>query len=317
VAIGAAGLGSSASAKLIGKAVQFGISGTVVPAAVQSLLPGVSVMGLSWAKLLVLAGISVVGLSAVLLPGMGKSTLPAAQAAPVPKESMEVRNKKVEELWGLLADTDEAIRSRALLELANRPKLDVTAYLKTKLKPLKLTAERATKLITELGDDKEEVAQAAFDEMKYFDPALALDLTAIFKAADGPLRMRRLAAMYVSYANEGLDAFNWCIVEEVQGFKPNPKKPQIMFSIKNDPNKPAGFETHLDRAGHQGGVVNSSEFKLGRPCTKEWSRLTRAIIVLEHLNTPEAISVLETMATGHEDAEPTKAAKEALARLKK
>ena len=55
------------------------------------------------------------------------------QAAPVPIESVEVRNKKLEELWTLLLPYDEAVSSRALLELSVRPKADVVKFLSEKL----------------------------------------------------------------------------------------------------------------------------------------------------------------------------------------
>ena len=48
-----------------------------------------------------------------------------------------------------------------------------------------------------------------------------------------------------------------------------------------------------------------------------WQRLQRAIYILEHVGTPNAMKVMEDMATGHADASPTKTAKEALERLKK
>ncbi len=43
----------------------------------------------------------------------------------------------------------------------------------------------------------------------------------------------------------------------------------------------------------------------------------RAVVLLEHMHTPAAVAVLKELATGHPDAQPTKAAKEALARLGK
>jgi hypothetical protein len=36
------------------------------------------------------------------------------------------------------------------------------------------------------------------------------------------------------------------------------------------------------------------------------------IVLLEHINTPQTVAILETMASGHPDAQPTKAAREAL-----
>jgi hypothetical protein len=50
-------------------------------------------------------------------------------------------------------------------------------------------------------------------------------------------------------------------------------------------------------------------------CQKDWGRATRAVMLLEHIGTPAAVKVLERMATGHADASPTKAAKDALKRL--
>jgi hypothetical protein len=48
---------------------------------------------------------------------------------------------------------------------------------------------------------------------------------------------------------------------------------------------------------------------------KYWTRAVRAIALLEHVDTPAAVSVPKELATGHPDAQPTKAAKEALGRL--
>jgi hypothetical protein len=50
---------------------------------------------------------------------------------------------------------------------------------------------------------------------------------------------------------------------------------------------------------------------------KKWTRALRAISLLEFFGTPEAIAILEDMATGHRDAHPTIVAKESLDRLQK
>ncbi len=47
----------------------------------------------------------------------------------------------------------------------------------------------------------------------------------------------------------------------------------------------------------------------------KWTRAERAIVLLEHLRSREAISILKVMATGHPEARPTRLAKEALERI--
>jgi hypothetical protein len=46
-----------------------------------------------------------------------------------------------------------------------------------------------------------------------------------------------------------------------------------------------------------------------------WTRACRAIVLLEHVASPQALAILREMSTGHDDAEPTKVAREALAKV--
>ena len=41
----------------------------------------------------------------------------------------------------------------------------------------------------------------------------------------------------------------------------------------------------------------------------------RAIILLEHIGSPDAVAILKDMSTGHPEAQPTRTAVEALARI--
>ena len=50
---------------------------------------------------------------------------------------------------------------------------------------------------------------------------------------------------------------------------------------------------------------------------KYWTRAVRAVVLLEHIGTPAAVAILRELATGHPDAQPTKAAKEAVAQVEK
>ena len=48
---------------------------------------------------------------------------------------------------------------------------------------------------------------------------------------------------------------------------------------------------------------------IGRNTKKKWTRAVRAIVLLEHIGTPDAVAILKDMATGHPDAYPTKVAR--------
>jgi hypothetical protein len=48
---------------------------------------------------------------------------------------------------------------------------------------------------------------------------------------------------------------------------------------------------------------------------KKWTRSVRAIVLLEYISTPDAVALLSTMATGHAEAQPTKAARQALEKI--
>jgi hypothetical protein len=49
-----------------------------------------------------------------------------------------------------------------------------------------------------------------------------------------------------------------------------------------------------------------------KPC---WARVTRAVVLLEHIGSPQAVKILRDMATGNPDAVPTNVAATALEKL--
>lgn len=248
------------------------------------------------ATILIAAGVAAVGLG---------GTQPVAHAAPVPKESLEVRGKKLEELWAMLTQ-DEPICTRGMLALSARPKQELTAFLADKLKPLKLSEERARKLLTDLGNEKEETAQAAYDELSYFDPRLVLLVDEIMKGFSDGVHQRRVMSLL---AQRGLKRFDECEVEFDSS---------EWWSRKEGRKMPASYRITKGQleGGGQGWLPDIPEpgHDIVRP---KWIQATRAITILEIIDTPEAVKVLESMASGHEDASPTRAAKEALERLKK
>ena len=101
---------------------------------------------------------------------------------------------RMELLWADLEKGDiEA--SRALLILSSRPQ-DTVEFLKTKLKPLRLSSGQAKALLLKLGNDDESIWKPAFEELEYLDPRLAIDLqTLMGRYTESPVRQRMVEVL--------------------------------------------------------------------------------------------------------------------------
>jgi hypothetical protein len=195
-------------------------------------------------------------------------------------------------LWADLEKGD-AEASRALLAMSDRP-MEAVAFLKEKLQPLAIEAEKVRALIDWLGSDDEAVWKGASEQLEYFDPRLAIDLETLMREVlETPARQRlvevlsgraagSLAGRSISLNKHGADAYNF-----------------------SDPKTGSWWaEVRIDRLGTGWGTTK-----------KKWTRAVRAIALLEHIATPEALTILKAMAAGHPDAQPTKVAAESLARV--
>ncbi len=205
------------------------------------------------------------------------------------------RDPGVMEAWWADLEKDETAATRAVLNMADRREVTV-AFLKSKLKPLKISAFEVRALLLKLGNENEKVWKPAREELEYFDPRLAIDLEALMdRYKESPVRQRMvevlsdyragvLAGKEVNLMGVGADGFN--------------------FFAK--PNSGSWWAEHkVERINGSWGGTNK----------KKWTRAIRAILLLEHIGTPEAVAILKDMATGHPDAQPTKVAKEGLSRL--
>lgn len=213
-------------------------------------------------------------------------------AAPVPVDKA-AKQKELDQLWAELYK-DEPAASTALLKLFNQPEHAVP-FLKAKLRPLKLDADRCVQLLKDLGSDDDATWKAARDELDYLDPRLAIELqTLMNQVTENPARSRMvelcserkadsLAGQAIQIRPVGNDGYN--------------------FSS----NGGSWWAEHkIERIG--GSFWNPK---------KSWVRAARGVAILEQLGTPDAAKLLEQLADGHPDAFPTKAAKESLVRLKK
>ncbi|HVK15128.1 MAG TPA: hypothetical protein VM597_40690 [Gemmataceae bacterium] len=213
-------------------------------------------------------------------------------AAPLPVNK-EAKAKELEGLWADLMK-DEPAASLAVLRLYKQPEHAVP-FLKAKLRPLRLDADQCTKLLKDLGSDDEKVWKAAWDELGYLDPRLAIDLPTLMQnVTDNPARTRMVELCSERPADS-------LAGKDVQ-IRPVGKDGYNFFAD----NGSWWAEHKIERIG--GSVWNPK---------KAWTRATRGVAILEQLGTPEAVQVLEQLAGGHADAFPTKAAKESLGRLKK
>jgi hypothetical protein len=212
-------------------------------------------------------------------------------AAFAPKPSAEQLHGQLEVLWIDLMSEDELVAGRAILTLAAL-RDDAVEFLAEKMQPLQLTKERCKVLLLQLGGDDEKAARAAFDELCYCDPRLALNQRELCEELLKPLISRRLAAVLCDLPFDFFcfDTWHW--------HSPDNKILRFNCGAIRDRDTPIGVEK-----------IGTSQKKM------RWSRAVRAISVLESLDTPKARAILARMAEGHPDAGPTKAAKEAVARL--
>jgi hypothetical protein len=201
--------------------------------------------------------------------------------------------KRMEAWWADLEKGDTEA-TRAVLRLSARP-ADAVAFLRKKMRPLRLSSGQAKALLLKLGNGEVSVWRPAFAELEYLDPRLAIDLqTLMDRYKESPVRQR--------------------LVEVLSGRDPGSLKGKDVqlrkFGGPDDFNFTADngswwAENRVDRLG-----TYAWDFS-----KRKWKRAVRAIVLLEHIGTPDASDILKAMAGGHPDAYPTKVAREALKTL--
>src|SRR4051812_25376144 len=162
--------------------------------------------------------------------------------------------------WDDLLKSDPEA-SRALLKLSASPQRTVT-FLKTRLLPLKVDAEQVNKWIKDLESDDEEVWKPAYDKLNYFDPRLAIPLATLMADVSDAKSRPRLVEMMSGRAQESLSG------------------------------KDVKYREFGDGANF---VVDDGSFWAERDVSRigmlepkpEWARVTRAVVLLEHIGSPE------------------------------
>jgi hypothetical protein len=196
--------------------------------------------------------------------------------------------------WADLASPDEARATRAALSLAATK--EAVSFLKDHLKPVKVDPKRLAQLIAQLDSEEFTKREEAAAELDYYGKFIKADLEKAKTDNASAEVKKRVQGLLDRSAGETADpaaapalAGRSVSVSNVNG--------KVTILIDGKP---------LD--------LTPKSPPAPRPA---WVRAARAAAVLEHVGTPEARKVLEGMADGEAEAPPTKAAKEALDRLKK
>ena len=237
-------------------------------------------------------------------------------AAPLPNVK-EANKKKIDQACLWLQQPWPGTATNGVLNLCDLPEADVLKLFKERIKPLKLSEERAKELIAQLGSKSDDEAKSAFDELCVLDVRLAMKPTKAFEfAPQGIIRQRLTAAMEMYGGN--MDRYQWCKIDFRSGAMRQPDgkfKVFLNLALDNMPDKPADFKTVFDTEfDGRKGMSSSFRHEVSEVLCDSWYRFARATFVLERMTHPDAKALLETMAEGHPEAFPTVYAKAALKR---
>lgn len=180
-----------------------------------------------------------------------------------------------------------------MLDLADRPR-EAVAFLKDKMKPLKISSEQMHSLLLKLNSTDEHIWKPVFEELRDSDPRLAIPLPDLMdRVTESPAR-QRLVEILSEREVGSLEG------KKITLIGPGPGDLNIV--IPGDRSWWVADEVALINRSPWGNL------------NKKWTRAERAIVLLKHIRTPEALAILADMATGHPDAAPTKVARELLKR---
>jgi hypothetical protein len=234
---------------------------------------------------------------ALIAAALGLSTILSLASGSTGQDKPPANEQQLEAWWSDL-EKGETPATRALLNLADRQK-EAVPFLAKKLKPLTISSVQVKALLLKLGNEDETVWKPAFEELDYFDPRLAIDLeTLMDRYTEYPLRRRLVEVL------SGRDAGSLNDREDLQLVRVG-----SVFNFTGRTARGVGSwwaENKIER-------INTGVSR--RDTKKKWIRASRAVVLLEHIRTPEAVAILKAMAGGHPDADPTKVAREALAAI--
>jgi hypothetical protein len=201
--------------------------------------------------------------------------------------------------WWADLEKPEPWSTRALLDFSSRPD-DTVAFLKEHLKPLKMDQKDLDELLQSLGSDDEKVWKPAFEQLEYFDPRLTEDLATLMQNATEPVGRNHLVEILSGYPPG--------IIKNSTITLQHPRHSSV-FQFKSEGEFSPKVWLVED-------TVSKLDSDVSQIHLRKWTRADRAIVLLQHIGTPAAFSILKSMATGNPDARPTIIARVAVESLK-
>ena len=227
-----------------------------------------------------------------------------ASAAPVPK--VDEAKRECERLWDHLRDDSNLVYTKTVCYYLTVPDA-ATDFFAKKLRPLELTRKDAELLIARLGAEKEGEWKEAFDELNYLDPRLALSLEDCWALAKTDDQKRRLG----SVLTEDTEPLRKGVVSLHPPEKPDAhpllQDHWVLRWREKQGDKEEWKETVSDWVAKDMGELRSRHRFYRR-----WINERVAVRILAQMDTPAAWRLVEAMADGHPDAEPTVAARDAV-----
>ena len=200
-------------------------------------------------------------------------------------------------LWADLASDDDGLAARAVLGFAAKGKA-ATGFLARKLRPVKADAKEVAAWLKRLDSDDFEERREAAESLAYQGKAIRPALEKALRDKPSPEVKRSVQG----------------ILERLAKTEP-PRPVEAPRMIGNISMTTRNGKTTLLINGKKVDLTPRVIVKPGP--LPAWRRAARASALLEHLGTPEARKLLEKLAGGDPEALPTRAAKEALARMAK
>lgn len=189
-------------------------------------------------------------------------------------------------------------------------------FIKENLRPSKLTADEAKRLLARLFSDDSKEARVAHRVLDQLDVRLAMTMEDAWKEAKTPSDRGRLVSVMTAWGtgpnrvisdDSDLDErHRWYDYELLydkrfdEWVANGVWRPEVPEQVRRQRPSPAG-----------GGSYGNTADRID---PRRWYRENTSIAILDAIGTDDAIGIIKEMATGHPDAGPTKAAKDVLKR---